>query len=423
MDDFVDWCRTVFDKLIEVEATSAWNYEMWDLNSVSSDSLANALFGEKWIPEKLTDESYTCYKAMYWAITELAEFGLVKVKMKIKDKYGEYVYEEDINIEDPMMEYNIINGLGDSLGVLDDDPFKLETAQDDGFPEPIDTRKFSCSITEKGRRYAKNWEPTWRAICEIELEPDQEEFLRDINQHSPCRGIDSWFLQGVYYRDVYSSDADRIRPIVQALEQLGLISIQYIDYPLGGFQTTSQLEILSTYKGLVWETRRGFILESRFIDDLVREWETTSVDFKRELSLNTMNEKAEFVKDILSLVNTKASGRRWLIIGFDDKTHAYYKEPDQQVTQNRIEQILARYIEPSIDVRYELVEYRLGFVGKLEVFRDPKKLPYQVKETINRAKKSPFKPGDTFVRHGSQVVQPDEKELQALQEEGKRARG
>jgi hypothetical protein len=116
-----------------------------------------------------------------------------------------------------------------------------------------------------------------------------------------------------------------------------------------------------------------------------------------------------------------ASGRRWLIIGFDDKTHAYVKEPDRQVTQNRIEQILARYVEPSIDVHYEQVKYRSGIVGKLEILRDPKKLPYRVKETINRAKKPSLKPGDTFVRHGSQVVMPDKTELQALQEEDDRA--
>jgi hypothetical protein len=57
----------------------------------------------------------------------------------------------------------------------------------------------------------------------------------------------------------------------------------------------------------LWES--GY-QESRFIDDLVAEWETTSVDFKRQLSLDTMDQKAEFVKDILCLVNTKASRRR-----------------------------------------------------------------------------------------------------------------
>ncbi len=163
-------------------------------------------------------------------------------------------------------------------------------------------------------------------------------------------------------------------------------------------------------------------LESRFIDDLVTEWETTSVDFKRQLSLDTMDQKAELVKDILGLVNTKASGRRWFIIGFDDKTHKYFGPPDAKITQNRIEQILARYIEPYIDVHYEAVECRVGRVGKLEVIRDPQKLPYHVKEQMNREKKPPLMPGDLFVRHGSQVEKPTDAELLALQEEGNHAR-
>jgi hypothetical protein len=164
-------------------------------------------------------------------------------------------------------------------------------------------------------------------------------------------------------------------------------------------------------------------LESQFIDDLVAEWETTSVDFKRELSLDTMDQKAEFVKDILSLVNTKASGRRWLIIGFDDRSRAYFGPPDSRIAQDRIEQLIARYIEPSVDVRYEVVDYRAGRVGKLEVVRDPKKLPYRVKEQMNRGdRKAPLMPGDLFVRHGSQVEKPTDAELLALQEEGDHAR-
>ncbi len=203
-------------------------------------------------------------------------------------------------------------------------------------------------------------------------------------------------------------------PVSRELEDLGLISCNAF---LG-----RNLQCFSTYRGLVWETRRGFTLESRFIDDLVSEWETTSVDFKRELGLDTLDQKAEFVKDILSLVNTKASGRRWLIIGFHDTTRTYFGPPDPGITQNRIEQILARYIEPYIDVHYEVVECRVGKVGKLEVIREPKKLPYRVKEQMNRERKPPLMPGDLFVRHGSQVEKPTDSELLALQKEGDHAR-
>jgi hypothetical protein len=43
--------------------------------------------------------------------------------------------------------------------------------------------------------------------------------------------------------------------------------------------------------------------------------------------LGTAREKAEFVKDVIGLANTKPSGRRWMIIGFDDKARKYYGPP------------------------------------------------------------------------------------------------
>jgi hypothetical protein len=203
-------------------------------------------------------------------------------------------------------------------------------------------------------------------------------------------------------------------PVSQELEELNSISCQRAFGP--------DLRCHATYRGIVWETRRGFTLESIFIDDLVAEWETTSVDFKQELHLDTADEKAEFIKDVLSLVNTQASGRRWLIIGFTNKAHIYFGPPDPKVTQDRMEQIVARYIAPYVDIHYEVVEYRAGFVGKLAVLRDPKKLPYRVKEEIKRDRKPPLQAGEIFVRHGSQVEKPTDAELQALQVEGDRAR-
>ena len=213
--------------------------------------------------------------------------------------------------------------------------------------------------------------------------------LHIVNQLSPKEAQDHAWLEMVNHEAIVSEMSGteisgRLWPIAYELKQWGFVS--------GWFSAASTVNLQSTYKGLVWETRRGFTLESKAIDDLVAEWETTSIDFKRQLSLDTMDQKAEFVKDILSLANTKASGRRWLIIGFDDKTHMYFGPPDSKITQNRIEQLLARYIDPSIDVRYEAVEHRAGCVGKLEVLRDPKKLPYRVKEQMNRDKKSPLIP-------------------------------
>lgn len=179
-----------------------------------------------------------------------------------------------------------------------------------------------------------------------------------------------------------------------------------------------------TYQGLVWDLRRDLTIESKFIDELIIEWETTTVDFKRELHLKTKKEKAEFARDILGLATTKSSGRRYLIIGFDDKTRAYHAPPDPSISQNQLENILSDLTEPVVNVRYEVIEYRLGKVGKLEVIREPWKLPYRAAKdiVIDDKNRKGLIEGRVYVRHGSQTEAPSEGELMALEEEGKRAR-
>jgi hypothetical protein len=173
----------------------------------------------------------------------------------------------------------------------------------------------------------------------------------------------------------------------------------------------------------VWQTRRGITLESKRIDTLVVEWETTSIDFKRQFSIKTKDEKAEFIKDMLGLANTQASGRRLFIIGFDDKSRQYHSPPDPNLKQDHLERLLADYTEPTVEIRYDVLDYRAGPVGQIEVLRRPEKLPYRVREAIvgekNRAR---IRKDQVFVRHGSQVEEATESELQAIIEEGERAR-
>ena len=157
------------------------------------------------------------------------------------------------------------------------------------------------------------------------------------------------------------------------------------------------------------------------IDDLVREWETTSVDFKQELRVNTASEKAELVKDIIALANIQASGRRWLVIGFEDKTRTYHGPPDPAVKPDRLEQLLAAYITPAVDLCYDVWDYRAGKVGMLEILRDPRKLPYSVKQSVGAAAgqrgAKRVEAGQIFVRHSSHTAQASEKELLVLAEE------
>lgn len=272
-------------------------------------------------------------------------------------------------------------------------------------------------VTKAGRTLATDMMPLWWNICQEKLEKEHQQLLQVVNRLSPHSEDDHAWVEGIAEKTLtaelgWSADPLLLESVANDLEQWGFVSGLFF---FGGMQLTA------TYRGLVWETKQGFTLMSRLIDDLVAEWETTSVDFKRELQLDTADQKAEFIKDVLSLANTKASGQRWMVIGFDDRSRTYYGAPDQAITQNRIEQIVARCTTPCVDVQYNPVDYRGGSVGMLEVLRDPQKLPYRVARSIIGEKKR-IEQDDIYVRHGSQVEKPSPLEEQALIDEGIQAR-
>ncbi len=243
--------------------------------------------------------------------------------------------------------------------------------------------------TPEGRQYLDDSTLLWERLCSERLDSDQAALLRAVNQLCVHEEVDYVWLadidESTLLHALSRSDAAHVAAVAQELvDQHKLIEWRG--------RTENSYLLRSTYHGLVWETRRGYTLDSRHIDDLVDEWETTSVDFKRELHTDTADQKAEFVKDVLGLANTKASGRRWMIIGFDDKTRAYHGPPDPKITQNHLEQLLARYTTPVVCIRYDVVDYRRGKVGRLEVLRDPADLPYQVAQLVR---------GDTCPRIGA----------------------
>jgi hypothetical protein len=277
-------------------------------------------------------------------------------------------------------------------------------------------------VTRSGQELAEDMTQLWEHICTKNLRPEQAELIKIINELSEQTTADYAWLDYPASAEILSkigwTDKNRLWSVAKPLEQqLGFLA----DYPA----MNSDIGFRATYKGLVWTTRRGLTLESKRIDSLVKEWETTSIDFKREQYLHTADQKAEFVKDILGLANTKASGQRLLIIGFDEKTRSYYGPPDSSLTQNKIEQVLARLTSPVVEVKYQIINYRFGPVGQIEVLRDPKKLPYCVAEregSKDKGGKRQIEKDQIFVRHGSQTEKPTDEELKAIKEEGNRAR-
>jgi hypothetical protein len=271
--------------------------------------------------------------------------------------------------------------------------------------------------TAEGEQFAVDETRLWHALCEVSLKPEQEQLLRLVNRLSPHDAPDHAWLESVDQDPLLSElkwegGFDLLHAVGRELHDCGLARLHTMAGP--------HLDLTATYHGLVWEFRRGFTLESKFIDDLVAEWETTSVEFKRGLETKTADQRAEFIKDVISLANTKASGRHWMIIGFDDTMREYSGPPNKKIDQEHLEQILSHYTAPVVDIRYSVADYRSGPVGKLEVIRDATKLPYRVAKSIGDKKR--IEQGTVFVRHGSLAEKPSTAELETLQAEGDRAR-
>ncbi len=148
----------------------------------------------------------------------------------------------------------------------------------------------------------------------------------------------------------WEPDASRAISLTKDLTAIGLARSRMYH---GGMES---INITPTYVGFVLTTE---VMESEFqahVRGLIPEGETTTVEFKRRLDLDTRDGKGEFVHDVVALATTKARGRRrTLVIGIDDRTSRAVESLSPKVTQDRIEDVstamrrrLPRYVsEPS----------------------------------------------------------------------------
>lgn len=150
------------------------------------------------------------------------------------------------------------------------------------------------------------------------------------------------------------------------------------------------------------------MLSEAEITSLVVKGENEDIDLKRELNLDLASEKAEFIKDVISIANSKLN-IGYLLVGIANDgafigTNA--------IEEERIQQIIHSYIYPSLTISCYLVAFSTSSlcVGVIEI--QGSKKPYMVLRPTDKLLQH-----EVFVRHGSVVAKASPQEVIRMYEE------
>lgn len=180
----------------------------------------------------------------------------------------------------------------------------------------------------------------------------------------------------------------------------------------------SEFPLRATYLGVVLATREAQSADQRLLAELLGDWETTTIEVKRELALRSPTQKLEFVRDMLALATTQGRQQRFLVIGFDPKTRAPHANVDAALRQDDLENVLnAHVVGTPPDMSFRTVPWATIQAGLVEVRRDPSVVPYRGAPSIVARFGAAV-----FIRRLSHIAVATPDDIMALEEEGATAR-
>lgn len=269
-------------------------------------------------------------------------------------------------------------------------------------------------LTQLGRQaIAEGLRSAWPDITARFLETDQETFLAKAIELGERQREDFAFMEHVDSQDIFDDlgwgdGTHRADGLARPLESSGFVDV---------LATSAYIKVRPTYFGTVRGSEAEDAAARALLDGVLSEGETANAEVKLRVDLDSDEGKAKFIRECLALVTTRLSGRRFLVIGYDDRTLQFTESVDPKVTKERIEQILHAYTDPAPEARFWRLSVSGGDAVLVELVRDPARVPYRVKKEIG-----PLAVGDVRVRHGTASEEPTPRELEDLVAEGRRAR-
>lgn len=146
-------------------------------------------------------------------------------------------------------------------------------------------------------------------------------------------------------------------------------------------------------------------MDKRKLFKLIKRNEGEKLDFKESMSLVTESDKRELVKDISAIANSKG-GRGYIIIGIEDKTKKIVGCTCENVTEERVQQIVTSRCEPPIPIALDEIVIDKKKLFVITIYNGYQK-PYQVRRN-----------GAFYIRRGSTTDIMRKQELISSFQEG-----
>ncbi|MGH7213616.1 MAG: ATP-binding protein [Tepidisphaeraceae bacterium] len=276
---------------------------------------------------------------------------------------------------------------------------------------------YHIKLTDEGRRgHTASLRASWPKIFkQVRLDDEMRAFLRAAATRAELRSDRFAVMGGTTAMSVYADLGWEWHPghaidLTSSLDQKRCL---HANATLDG-----SVDVRVTYIGVVLGTQEQRTRDQQLLDELLRDWETSTVDFKRELDLDSKTGRYEFAHDVLAIANVQGRQQRVLVVGFDPKTRAPVKSADPRITQDRLEDIInSNVIGRPPEVRWRTVPWHNITAGIVEIVRDPAALPYRAGALLSAKYGS-----DVLIRRGTHNAVADLQELADLHEEAARAK-
>lgn len=156
-------------------------------------------------------------------------------------------------------------------------------------------------------------------------------------------------------------------------------------------------------------------VDAEFVRTLIAHGrEDALLEWKGKLNTSDRREQAEFIKDMLALVNAHGTGKRYLLVGVrNDGTVVGVSEMTDDA---HLQQIVTQRVEPPIEFATSCVEFDGLRVGVLEVERSLKRF-HVVSKEFKDNDDILLRKGDTWIKTGSSRNPPTAWDFQRLRDE------